>query len=83
MKKIPRYFIVFYSGFSVTDQHNGYIGISTIESKYVNCDEVTDEILESHTELVRAGITNIIELTKSEYEEFFKRKTNNDFLNQI
>ena len=66
-----RYFIIFYTGNSVDRIHTGYVGEHRVDGKYINKDDITKSIIKLNPILINATITNIQEINKDDYNQFF------------
>lgn len=66
-----RYFIIFYSGSSVNNSHQGYIGEHRVDGKYINKDDITKSIIRLNPMLISVAVTNVTELNEIDYNSFF------------
>lgn len=66
MKKIKKYFLVFYTGSAINGQITGNCTFEC-SSAFPNRNESEKFIKESNVSMINVVITNVIELTHSEY----------------
>lgn len=70
MAKKKRYFIVFYYGIYPAGQGDGSVNVKT-DGAYVNFRDIT-KMLENEHNFSQVAFTNIIELSKKDFEDWEK-----------
>lgn len=64
-----RYFIVFYLGLIRNGETTGHINFITWDNRYINSKDTIDFLKKKHS-FTHVVITNIIELSKQDYEDW-------------
>ncbi len=68
-----RHFIVFYRGtYGAGSESFGHHGFETENGHYLNCDAAIELIRKEH-KLLAVGLTNVIELSKKDYDSWSYR----------